>query len=145
MKTHEEKTIQYGGGGEKQKKNHGAGSSNENNSLEEGEDTTSSVDESDSDDLVPIHEDKSAFNGVLFERTYKRIGHNYIIICLNEYRKQYFKELIKNFLERFKAVNSILFLNVIWKNGIMKGSLLSHLPTSTVKHKDYLAWSSITI
>ena len=102
MKTHEEKTIQYGGGGEKQKEGNEAGSLNENNSVGEDEDTTSSVDESDSDVLEPIHQDQSAFNGVLFERIYKRIGHKDILICLKDYNEKYFKDLIENYLKKFR-------------------------------------------
>ena len=102
MKTHEEKTIQYGEGGEKQKDDDETQSSNENNSMGEDEDTTSSVDESDSDVLVPIHEDQSAFNGVLFERIYKRIGHKDILICLKDYNEKYFKDLIENYLKKFR-------------------------------------------
>ena len=102
MKTHEEKTIQHGGGGEKQKEDNGAGPLNKNNSHGEDEDTISSDDESDSEVSMPIHEDKSAFNGVLFERIYKRIVHKDILICLKDYNEKYFKDLIENYLKKFR-------------------------------------------
>ena len=102
MKTHEEKTIQYGGGGEKEKEDNEASSLNDDNL--ESEDTTSSGDDSDSDILVPIHEDKSAFNGMLFERIYKRIGHKDILICLRDYKENYFKDLIEKYLKKFQRL-----------------------------------------
>ena len=67
-----------------------------------GEDETSLGDESDSDVLVPIHEDKSAYNGMLFKRIYKRIGHKDILICLRDYNKKYFKDLIENYQKKFR-------------------------------------------
>ena len=102
MKTHEEKTIQYGGGGEKEKEDNEASSLNDDNL--ESEDTTSSGDDSDSDILVPIHEDKSAFNGMLFERIYKRIGRKDILTCLRDYKENYFKDLIEKYLKKFRRL-----------------------------------------
>ena len=96
MKTHEEKTIQNGGGGEKQKEDNEAGLSNKNNSVDE----TSLGDESDSDVMEPIYEDISAFNGMLFKRIYKRIGHKDILTCLRDYNKKYFKDLIENYQKK---------------------------------------------
>jgi hypothetical protein len=100
MKTHEEKTIQNGGGGEKQKEDNEASSLNDDNL--ESEDETSLGDESDSDVMEPIHEDKSAFNGMLFKRIYKRIGHKDILTCLRDYNKKYFKDLIENYQKKMR-------------------------------------------
>ena len=102
MKTHEEKTIQYGGGGEKEKEDNEASSLNDDNL--ESEDTTSSGDDSDSDVMEPIHEDKSAFNGMLFERIYKRIGRKDILTCLRDYKENYFKDLIEKYLKKFQRL-----------------------------------------
>ena len=102
MKTHEEKTIQYGGGGEKEKEDNETSSLNDDNL--ESEDTTSSGDDSDSDVMEPIHEDKSAFNGMLFERIYKRIGRKDILTCLRDYKENYFKDLIEKYLKKFQRL-----------------------------------------
>ena len=98
MKTHEEKTIQNGGGGEKQKEDNEAGLLNKNNSVGE----TSLGDESDSDVMEPIYEDVWMYNGMVFKRIYKRIGHKDILTCLRDYNKKYFKDLIENFQKKMR-------------------------------------------
>merc|ERR1712121_129106 len=98
MKTHEEKTIQNGGGGEKQKEDNEAGLLNKNNSVGE----TSLGDESDSDVMEPIYEDVRKYNGMVFKRIYKRIGHKDILTCLRDYNKKYFKDLIENYQKKMR-------------------------------------------
>ena len=98
MKTHEEKTIQNGGGGEKQKEDNEAGLLNKNNSVGE----TSLGDESDSDVMEPIYEDVRMYNGMVFKRIYKRIGHKDILTCLRDYNKKYFKDLIENYQKKMR-------------------------------------------
>ena len=98
MKTHEEKTILNGGGGEKQKEDNEAGLLNKNNSVGE----TSLGDESDSDVMEPIYEDVRMYNGMVFKRIYKRIGHKDILTCLRDYNKKYFKDLIENYQKKMR-------------------------------------------